>query len=613
MEKVRLNIKTLLAQVRRGKAKLRLCHVLIGCLLMCLAFLLICKNYEGNRVPIDISVYKTLTSEQSIRGRITPLHVVLTCSTFKAKHDPSLYGALTAAKEKHTAVVGCDAPQDGTSVYPWWALPSSKARKENPYLLVHAIPTVDTDRRVMRDAQRDTFLRYKGAATRRNGFRDEILFLYILSAHYITTESLQVTNYRDATEISGGDESLRTVTPPTELRASRFAVKESLKHLDVLWVINYTQPNGNVTSGVSGSYSFWRSDVHVGLSRVVLTYLLYASYQFPDVPFIGKGDDDAFYKVPQLLIELETMQAEMDTFNRQSKHYTISGVYYGKIRRDGTYSFTPGFYAVLSNSFLSTLHVIPEVIDYAAIAEGSLEIQRMMTLALDPYTTKRAPDYTQYQLTAEDTAVGRLVELSGRYMREQSLHHHKEKVDLVYYRIDSPCRVHDILLYEFNANPHRRNSIAIHIRRTPITLYQLFLYMSNPAGLFNRSDSATVKFIQELRWDEDDVYDHINFAALEQSPLWQELFPSDPARRDAALDNGDRWWDDTHITRLPFTLGVSPNTTDLSISAKVSSKFDRKLLNITPPDGDHAVNVVGLPQHHLCCRRHKDSKTEQTN
>ncbi|CAD2219783.1 hypothetical protein, conserved [Angomonas deanei] len=610
MKRVRYSTRTLLAKVRKGKAKLRLCHVLRGCLLMCLT--LACIYVGWYPTSPAVSIYKKITSEQSIRGQITPLHVVLTCSTFKATHDPSLYGALTAAKEKH-ATVGCGAAQDGTSMYPWWALPSSEARKENPYLLVQAIPTVDSDRCVMRDAQRDTFLRYKGAATRRNGFRGRILFLYVLAAHYSTTESLQVTDYRDATVVSGGGKSLRTVTPPTELYTSRFAVEESLKHLDVLWVINYTQPNGNVTKNVPGAYSKWRPDMGVGMFRCVLTYFLYASYQFPDVPFIGKGDDDAFYKVPQLLIELESMQAEMDTFNQQSKHYTISGVYYGLMRKYTGTVFTPGFYAVLSNSLLRTLHNLPDEGEPLNPTSHSGRIQERILLTLEPYDDSLKNLYEKYWLVAEDIATGFLVQFIRQYLVERSLRHHTKKVDLVYYRIDSPCRVHDILLYDFNANPHRRNSISIHIRKTPITLYQLFLYMSNPAGLFNHSDSATAEFIQELRWDEDDAYDKINFAALEQSPLWEELFPADPAQREAALDKGAPWWDDTHTTRLPFTLGVSTNTTDVLRASTVSSKCNRKALSITPPDGDPAVNVVGVHQHHLSCRRHKNSKTRQRN
>ncbi|CAD2219794.1 hypothetical protein, conserved [Angomonas deanei] len=557
-----------------------------------------------------MSKYKKLTSEQSIRGQITPLHVVLTCSTFKATHDPSLYGALTAVKEKH-ATVGCGAAQGDASMYPWWALPSSKARKENPYLLVHGIPTVDTDRRAMRNAQRDTFLRYKGVATRRNGFRDKILFLYVLAAHHSTTESLQVTDYRDATVVSGGGKSLRSVTPPTELYTTNFAVEESLKYRDVLWMTNFTEPNGNITKNDSGGHSHWQFNMGVGMSRCVLTYLLYASYQFPDVPFIGEGDDDVFYKVPQLLIELETMQAEMDTFNRQSKHYNIRGAFYGLMRPVDKCVFTPGFFVVLSNSLFRTLHDLPDEGEPLNLSSPVGRLQTIIQLALEPYEGRRQRLYKQYWLKNEDVAVGLLVHFMQQYMVERSLRHHKEKVDLVYYRVDSPCRVHDILIYDFNANPHRQNTICTHIRRSPITHYQLFLYMSNPAGLFNRNDNETAKFIQELRWDEDDAYDKINFTALEQSPLWEELFPADPARREATLDNGNRWWDYTHITRLPFGLGVSTNTTDVLRASTVSSKFDRRLLNITPPDGDHAVNVVGVHRRHLSCRRHKDSKARQ--
>ncbi|CAD2219764.1 hypothetical protein, conserved [Angomonas deanei] len=513
---------------------------------------------------LDVSAFNKLSSEQSIRGRITPLHVVLACSTFKATHDPSLYGALAAAKEKH-ATVGCDAYQDDTSVYPWWALPSSKARKENSYLLVHGIPTPDSDRRSLRNAQRDTFLRYKGAATRRNGFRGRILFLYVLAAHHSTTESLQVTDYRDATVVSGGDESLRPVTPPTGLYTTSFAVEESLKYLDVLWLPHFRDARPTTAKKV-GQEGDWGIETEVGMTHKLITYMLYASYQFPDVPFISKGDDDAFYKIPQIVIELESMQAEMNSFNNQSKRYRVKYAEWGALKRngDGYQLFTQGFFFLVSGSLLKLFTAeLPPLVRRAKTPflikhRNDMSPEDIMilsiTLILLPFDLKYKYLYHANLAHFEDRFFALLVDAARRFLFDSSCTIGKDHCDLVYNRVESPCRAH----YMWKAPPknvvHRRNSLAIH-RTLSLRLYErVLLYMSNPAGLFNHSDSATAKFIQELRWDEDDVYDHINFTALEQSPLWEELFPF---RRDAPLDDDARWWDDTHTTRLPFVSGVS--------------------------------------------------------
>ncbi|CAD2219763.1 hypothetical protein, conserved [Angomonas deanei] len=559
--------------------------------------------YINDPLTVDVSSYKNLTSEQSIRGQITPLHVVLTCSAFNATHDPSLYGALAAAKEKH-ATVGCGAAQGDASMYPWWALPSSEARKENSYLLVHGIPTPDSDRRSLRNAQRDTFLRYKGAATRRNGFRGRILFLYVLAAHYSTTESLQVTDYRDATVVSGGNESLRTATPPTGLYTTSFAVEESLEYLDVLWMTNFRDARPATAKKV-GQEIYWGTETEVGMTRKLITYMLYASYQFPDVPFIGRGDDDAFYKIPQILIELESMQAEMDSFNRQSKRYHVQHSYWGgyPLPEIGI-TFSPGWFLVVSNSILKVWTTAisdlakrkgkEESLLRHAQVSGSDAVQVGIVAALSPYDARYMRAYEGYGINHDDVFIGVLVNHVRQYLQDTTCQKVKSRCEMVYYRVEPGCRGHNLFAPPRKNMAHRRKSFAVHRVSTALLHYQLFLYFSNPSQLFSYTDSTTEQFVKELRWGEEDAYDRINFAALQQSPLWEELFPP---RRDALLDDGPRWWDDTLLIKdAQFDVGVSwyPFT--------VHNTPDKKAL--LPPTAD--VGKYGfasgiLPREGLMC------------
>ncbi|CAD2219760.1 hypothetical protein, conserved [Angomonas deanei] len=568
------------------------------CLSICLLFSF---PFEGRKVGI----YKSLTSEQSIRGQITPLHVVLTCSVFNATHDPSLYGALAAAKEKHTTV-GCGAAQGDASMYPWWALPSSKARKENFYLLVHGIPTPDSDRRSLRNAQRDTFLRYKGAATRRNGFRGKILFLYVLAAHYSTTESLQVTDYRDATVVSGGGKSLRPVTPPTGLYTTSFAMEESLEYRDVLWMTNFRDARPTTGKKV-GQEGYWGIETEVGMTRKLITYMLYASYQFPDVPFISKGDDDAFYKIPQILIELESMQAEMDSFNRQSKRYHVQHSYWGgyplpEIR----ITFTTGWFIVMSNSILKVWTTAisdlaeekekDELLLRHAQVSGSDAVQVGIVAALSPYDAQYMKMYKAYSMNHEDVFMGLLVNHVREYLQDTTCQNARNRCEMVYYRVEPGCRGHNLFNPPKKNIVHRRKSFVMHRAKTPLLHYQLFLYFSNPSQLFSYTDSTTEQFVKELRWGEEDAYDKINFTALQQSPLWEELFPP---RRDALLDDGPRWWDDTLLIKdAQFDVGVSwyPFT--------VLNTTKKYLLPPTADVGKYGVASGILPRKDLMCIWH---------
>ncbi|CAD2218851.1 hypothetical protein, conserved [Angomonas deanei] len=547
------------------------------------------------------NIYQNLTNEDAIREGITPLHVVLACSTFKAENHnnnnnaTSLYGALQAAKTQY-GTVGCATSQDNTLLYPWWALPSSPARKENPYLLVQAIATVDSDRRTLRYAHRDTFTRYRGAATRRNGFRDKLLFLYVLAAHYSTTESLPVTAYKDATVMSGGE---APAAPPTALFITPHAVEESLQHFDVLWLTHAKDAKPS-TNKKLGEEVFWGPETEVGMTRKLCLFLLYGAYQFPHVPFLGRGDDDAFYKVPQIILELEKMQDEMTWFNQQSKRYHVRHGYWGGY----TIQLLPGsvypaaWFLVVSTSLLqectTTVAVVAakegkgkeELLRSHILAEGATAIQVGLVASLSPYEPRYTPLYRQYGILNDDVFSGVLVSAVRQHLRSTN------DGELVYYRVEPGCRAHNL----FRDKPNildRRKSFAIHRAITPQLQYQLFLYFSDPTHLFQEMDDTKAQFVQALRWGEDNAFDAIDFDALQKTTSWEMLFPSNLTERAAALDCGPRWWDHTllmtdasfevGVSRYPFTVynatkqkgSLFPPTTDVGADAVVSGVLPR--------------------------------------
>ncbi|KPI82473.1 phosphoglycan beta 13 galactosyltransferase 7 (SCG7), partial [Leptomonas seymouri] len=80
--------------------------------------------------------------------------------------------------------------------------------------------------------------------------------------------------------------------------ASTALWQEALAHRNVLWVDMMTdrRPTSKKKLGESGN---WGLPVEVGMTQKLILWLEYAYHAFPDVPYIMKGDDDTYLKVPQ--------------------------------------------------------------------------------------------------------------------------------------------------------------------------------------------------------------------------------------------------------------------------------------------------------------------------
>ncbi|KAG5487147.1 hypothetical protein CUR178_08159 [Leishmania enriettii] len=94
-------------------------------------------------------------------------------------------------------------------------------------------------------------------------------------------------------------------TSPAEYicHASSALWQEALAYRNVLWVDMVTdrRPTTNKRLGDTGK---WGLAVEVGMSQKLILWLEYAYHAFPTVPFIIKGDDDSYVKVPQFLSDV---------------------------------------------------------------------------------------------------------------------------------------------------------------------------------------------------------------------------------------------------------------------------------------------------------------------
>ncbi|KAG5508388.1 hypothetical protein JIQ42_08126 [Leishmania sp. Namibia] len=92
--------------------------------------------------------------------------------------------------------------------------------------------------------------------------------------------------------------------------ASSALWQEALAHRNVVWVdmMADRRPTTNKRIGEDGK---WGLAVEVGMSQKLILWLEYAYHAFPTVPFIIKGDDDTYVKVPQFLSDVRYVMSGM--------------------------------------------------------------------------------------------------------------------------------------------------------------------------------------------------------------------------------------------------------------------------------------------------------------
>ncbi|CBZ23740.1 phosphoglycan beta 1,3 galactosyltransferase 1 [Leishmania mexicana MHOM/GT/2001/U1103] len=79
--------------------------------------------------------------------------------------------------------------------------------------------------------------------------------------------------------------------------------QEALHYRNSLW-LDFLTDRKSTTKKKMGMRISWGIPTEVGMSQKVVIWLNYAYAAFPDVPYIMKGDDDMYLKVPQYLSDL---------------------------------------------------------------------------------------------------------------------------------------------------------------------------------------------------------------------------------------------------------------------------------------------------------------------
>ncbi|XUY37389.1 phosphoglycan beta 1,3 galactosyltransferase [Leishmania panamensis] len=149
-------------------------------------------------------------------------------------------------------------------------------------------------------------------------------------------------------------------TSPAEYicHASSALWQEALTHRNVLWIDMMTDRRPT-TKKKLGETDDWGLPVEVGMSQKLILWLAYAYHAFKDVPFIIKGDDDSYMKVPQFLSDVRYVMSGMqarpppppaDAANRSTYALDMGRaecMYWGSLRLFGQLTYNSGLLFML--------------------------------------------------------------------------------------------------------------------------------------------------------------------------------------------------------------------------------------------------------------------------
>ncbi|EKG05936.1 UDP-Gal or UDP-GlcNAc-dependent glycosyltransferase, putative [Trypanosoma cruzi] len=247
------------------------------------------------------------------------------------------------------------------------------AWKKRDFLIVLGIPTVDVEaRQRRRHLQRSTCWRFPEWRRGRTNFTGAMLVLYVLARH-----------------------------PSHGYSYSATLLEEAAQWHDVVTTsIDEGRVTTNKTVGGSG---FWGREAEIGMSRKTYFLFDFVLRLFPRVPYIAKGDDDMFLRVPQYLADLRTLP-------RRKTYWGFFLRYY----RRRFLKYMGGMCATLARD----------------VAEKFVSYEPLQRLVRLPYSKEREPEFLSLNMDHEDVMVGRVL----RGMRYK---------DVVFFS-ERPCRFHDV-------------------------------------------------------------------------------------------------------------------------------------------------------------------------
>ncbi|GET85451.1 phosphoglycan beta 1,3 galactosyltransferase [Leishmania tarentolae] len=256
--------------------------------------------------------------------------------------------------------------------------------------------------------------------------------------------------------------------------ASSALWQEALTHRNAVWIDMMTdrRPTTNKRLGEDGK---WGLPVEVGMSQKLILWLAYAYHAFPDVPFIIKGDDDSYLKVPQFLSDVRYVMSGAQTRapppTADARKGSVSAVdvktaecvYWGSMRLFQKAQFNAGM-TFMVHRLLAQVVLEPQG------KGGRVNVAKMAMMPFDPSLSSA---YRAARFHQEDILMGLLVRGSLRRAREVCPSHR------VWFVKEGFARFHD--LHRGKLHAVTWSTVVAH-RCTPADYHYLHRYFKKELG-----------------------------------------------------------------------------------------------------------------------------------
>ncbi|CBZ25840.1 phosphoglycan beta 1,3 galactosyltransferase 4 [Leishmania mexicana MHOM/GT/2001/U1103] len=197
--------------------------------------------------------------------------------------------------------------------------------------------------------------------------------------------------------------------------------QEALHHRNSLW-LDFLTDRKPTTKKKMGMRISWGIPTEVGMSQKVVIWLNYAYTAFPDVPYIMKGDDDMYLKVPQYLSDLRHVRGGWRKPRNLTATIPYNGVIPPTLGIDDTEECLYRVWWWFDNHKVVFGHGPGYALDRrlikAALNPFDVPNQRLLMLLTMPYTVSYHSHYVSLLMQYEDLFVGRQLQKHPARVKE---------------------------------------------------------------------------------------------------------------------------------------------------------------------------------------------------
>jgi phosphoglycan beta-1,3-galactosyltransferase len=323
--------------------------------------------------------------------------------------------------------------------------------------------------------------------------------------------------------------------------ASAALWKEALTHRNVVWIDMMTDRRPT-TDKKLGDTTKWGLPVEVGMSQKLVLWLSYAYHAFPNVPYIIKGDDDAYLKVPQFLSDIryvrtgavhrdtapfgrsvmmnamtakaELLEGSQPLFETTTTTTTVEPavlsaddspecIYWGSMRSFHHIMFNAGM------TFMAHRKLVRSVLGPVSLIADRIDI---VNLAVGEFDSKKRRVYRSARLHQEDILLGLRIHAAKKHAREVC------PGGKVWYIMEGLGRFHD--MHRGKMHDVTWSTVVAH-RCTPADTYFLHYYFQQE-HLLNARGGTNLPSPNSREEEEspEEVEMDVEIRATKQAERW---------------------------------------------------------------------------------------------